>query len=1462
MSDSDTDTRRISSSHKIPRFNGKRGEDYGLWRLRLRAACRAKNLWSLVDPAATRAPTTSTSDDVTANKERACSIIIAALGDSPLRVVADVDDDPDRMLALLDDRYASSRAASRIAVQTQLYRKTYNGGDMATFIDEFGTLFSQLERMGKDAAIPESHKAPMLLAAIPIDSSLEVTAAALRTKDVAELTWEFVATTLIDESEARSMRATKADTIGNVHNGRGRRSKTSFKHSYNNRTSFADKNDIDAAAKAFATAWRSKNNTDNDKSKSVCAYCDKAGHSIDKCFYNPDNPNHQLPPKVLHRLLVSTDTDGNRSRGAANSSKNRMVEIAGATVARTSVNVPKDLSSYIDSGATAHVFHNPRVFVPGSLSICEPRSIALADKSEVCATHVGEVVLPFENANIRLTGVYFVPDLGFNLVSVGRLADKGITATFNKSCVTLQVAESGFDIGSGTRDDNTGLYSLPAPEMRDTMLAVPIKGDSALWHQRLAHVNMRDLAQVHKHADGVPSLPQTNDVCRSCRLGKAHKLPFRSSFSRTTAPGELIHSDIVGPLPMSFPDKYQYMGTFLDDYSRHVVVALMQKKSSIGDAFAAFRRFLQQAASMRDDRVIDVEVDAASAMPCDMSADGFRIVRLHSDNAKEYERIAQDVANNDVVKTFSPPYTPEHNSIAERVNRTIMDPARSMLIHAGLPESLWPFAAKTVVAVRNRMPHSTTKATPFELLTGARPSLKNIRVFGCAAFVLRMPQSSKLQPRADEGTLLECGEHGIYKVLVCSDDAAPRIVESRHVTFDESSFPGANCLSNYMSDENHDDSDFASMSGESSDCESSAASECDEQVSVYSYQHDTNGPSSVEEVDPGMLDENVDHGADPADVASSPDDASEHEDADDDDEDFSPNEEGSAELQPEQAPAAATGRYPQRERRPPPAWMMAAYSPTIPTTFDVTTSDEPTLREAMKASPQEQALWLQAIEEEFDALDCKGTWVPDLKSHKQALPTHVILKVKRNADGSVERFKARIVAGGNHQQFGQDYFETYAPVVDFAIVRVFLYIAVCSNMRMVQVDVKTAFLNGELDEDVYVMSPRGVPGHPPSRRKLRKALYGLKQAHKAWHVKLVSDLYRLGFVELTSAPCVFMLKTDQGAVYILVYVDDLLVLAPTDELLSSVLTSLHRLYELRQMDDVTMFLGVKLSWTIASDGALSSVALSQPRYITDVLRRFGMSECKPAVTPMAEAFFTGYDAEEDKAVVHVELYRQIIGSLLYLALRTRPDVLVAVSILARFSQSPTAYCHRGAKRVLRYLRGTVNMALVYRNGETHLNAFVDSDYAGDTVDRKSMSGYFVKIGDAACIWGSKKQIAVALSTCEAEYHALTMAAKEVVWIRRVLEEAGVGISGATPVRSDNQSAIAWATAERIPLNRAKHIDVRVHFIRELVRCGVVSVEYVPTAINDADALTKPVGPTVLKEALPRIGLEMADDAEV
>lgn len=186
---------------------------------------------------------------------------------------------------------------------------------------------------------------------------------------------------------------------------------------------------------------------------------------------------------------------------------------------------------------------------------------------------------------------------------------------------------------------------------------------------------------------------------------------------------------------------------------------------------------------------------------------------------------------------------------------------------------------------------------------------------------------------------------------------------------------------------------------------------------------------------------------------------------------------------------------------------------------------------------------------------------------------------------------------------------------------------------------------------------------------------------------------------------------------------------------------------------------------------------------------FGLEDSKPASTPMMESFFTGFSAEEDKSVGNVEVYQQMIGSLLYLALRTRLDILAPVFNLARFQKAPMAYCHRSVRRVLRYLRGTNEHGIQYHCGQMDIQAFVEADYAADVVDRKSMSGYLIKLGDATCVWGSKKQNAVALSTCESEYYAIALVASECVWVRRLLTEAGIPVDDQTPIIADNQAAI-------------------------------------------------------------------------
>lgn len=1433
MSDTDNDQGN-SIGMKLPRFNGKRGEDYGMWRHRLRAVCRLKGVWFVVDTSSSSGTVTESTEEfdhssprLIAKREKASGIIISSLGDSPLRVVIDADDDPAQMLKVLDSRYASNRTVSRIAVQTQLFRMSYNGQDMSTFIDQYTTLFSQLERMGKDSAIPDTHKAPMLLASIDPTCSLESTAAALRTKDVTELTWDYVATTLIDEYNAKHSNGSGLG-IGNGIKNRRKKKKANIRISNSNgikpSNDSDDSSDVDNTVRALTVAIKSMKGGKNKNLR--CTFCEKSGHSEDRCFNNPNNPENKLPLKIQQMI---TQTKKGSTCGDKDSEKkpNKKVEIAGAVVHKTTVLPPQDNRSYADSGATGHFFHSHSLFDPVTIRKCETTMVVLADKTTVSSNKCGDVVLPFENANIRLKNTFLVPNLGYNLVSTGRLADNGIESHFRRNDVRLLIEKDGFLIGTGKRDTDTSLYMLPEPvnqESNNQALKVcesKNKSQTNLWHRRLAHINIRDLANIHKHADGVPILHPTDEVCRACRLGKAHKLPFTGKFLRSPAVGDIIHSDIMGKLEPSFPFRFQYIATFLDDHSRYLLLGYMERRSMLGEVFSQI-----------------------SAKFVEMGGATILISKIHSDGAKEYVALQKELGGVTGNNSFSPPYTPELNGIAERVNRTIVEAALALLIQADLPSCLWTFAIKHVVHVRNRVPHATINKTPYSVLTKKKPSLKHVRVFGCAAFVLRIPRGSKFESRAIEGVYLETIQYGVYKILITDESDIPRIIESRHVTFDETRFPGAPNLISYMDDMDSSDemtserSDGAESSSEYGDYAHSVPVEEGNDFNLDTYKSSSDQDDVQNDFD-GDLEDDAE-----ADLQDDIEDDTEDEIEDDIEDDV---EDGNVD---EVVPGPQEEeRYPRRNRQKPQKWYVAS-SADHKSPFRVTTSDEPTLREAMSATLEEKEMWESAINEEFESLDSKRTWDLDNRQSTQPLPTHVILKVKRKSNGMVDRFKARVVAGGNYQTYGENYKETYAPVVSFSLVRIFLYLVLSVKMHVVQLDVKTAFLNGELLEDVWVMSPRGIPERAPRCYKLLKAIYGLKQAHLAWHTKLSSDLHTMGFEELPSAPCVFCRKNESSrSSFILVYVDDLLILAENVTEKNVIVNELKALYDLRISEKVDLFLGVQLKW---KDG--SELVLSQSLYVNSILRRFGLEDSKPACTPMVESFFTGFSAEEEKSIVNVELYQQMIGSLLYLALRTRLDILAPVLILARFQKAPTSYCHRGVKRVLRYLKGTSTVGIRYQCGRMDIQAFVDADYAADVTDRKSMSGYLVKIGDATCVWGSKKQHAVALSTCESEYYAMALAASECVWVRRVLREAGIKIDGPTPIRSDNQAAIKWASGEKCPSSRAKHIDVRVHLIRQFVTNCTLEVVYIPSEENDADMLTKPIGPILLKQSTKRVGL--------
>lgn len=245
-----------------------------------------------------------------------------------------------------------------------------------------------------------------------------------------------------------------------------------------------------------------------------------------------------------------------------------------------------------------------------------------------------------------------------------------------------------------------------------------------------------------------------------------------------------------------------------------------------------------------------------------------------------------------------------------------------------------------------------------------------------------------------------------------------------------------------------------------------------------------------------------------------------------------------------------------------------------------------------------------------------------------------------------------------------------------------------------------------------------------------------------------------------------------------------------------------------------MYHGVEFTWNTDSNGQLLGVKLAQPLYVNGMLRRFGLEYSKPARSPMVELFFSSLDVEEDESPFEVQLYQQMTGSLLYLAFCTRLDILAPVLILARFQKAPTRYCHRAVKRVLMYLRGTTHHGLVHHPEDMQLNGCVDSDYAGDSTDRQSLSGFMIKLETCACFYGVGKQASVALSTAESEYYALVVANQELMWILPVFEECGLPVTVCALLRSDDQCAIEWAVGARCPSARAKHIDVKIHFIQD------------------------------------------------
>lgn len=487
---------------------------------------------------------------------------------------------------------------------------------------------------------------------------------------------------------------------------------------------------------------------------------------------------------------------------------------------------------------------------------------------------------------------------------------------------------------------------------------------------------------------------------------------------------------------------------------------------------------------------------------------------------------------------------------------------------------------------------------------------------------------------------------------------------------------------------------------------------------------------------------------------------------------------------------------------------------------------------------------------ELETLKRNGTWslVPR-PENKKVLSNKWVFKTKRNSKGEVEKYKARLVARGHTQEAGIDYEEIFAPVARYEIIRTLLAAAVEEEMYVHQMDVVSAYVQGNLHDEVFMEQPEIFIKDDKKVCKLHKPLYGLKQSGREWYKRLDKFVTQQGGCRNEADPCLYVFGKNEKRVIMIIYVDDIILASKDLKELNTVKRKLKSEFEITDLGQITDILGIH----IEREGETGSIKLSQEKYINDLLKKFNMNSAKTVSTPIESNTKITKDLEpkddEERKQMKNRPYRELVGGLIYLANATRPDIVYAANTLSRFCSDPGEEHWRLAKRVLQYLKGTKTYGIKYTKNKQKLNAYTDSDWGGDVEDRRSQSGSVLTLAGGAITWKSKKQPTVSLSTMEAEYIALSEVSKEVIYLKRLLNHMQFYrfVENPVCVLCDNQSAIELAK-NAVYHKRSKHIDIRFHFTRELVEKNEIKIVYLRTDSMLADILTK---------ALPKIKHERA-----
>ncbi|KAL9233094.1 hypothetical protein vseg_008132 [Gypsophila vaccaria] len=1149
-----------------------------------------------------------------------------------------------------------------------------------------------------------------------------------------------------------------------------------------------------------------------------CTFCSRNGHLEDRCWEKHGYPEGRGPRRVNR----PTDVAG-AEPVVTKIRTNAVTGEKNLGVHSVRLNGKHDFIWLIDTGASTHVCGNLALL--DNVTAISPLDVGLPDGNHSKATHKGHVKI---NCSLTLENVLFIPNFTCNLLSVSQLLlSQNLSIHFTNSECAIQDPILKTRIGVGELID--GLYQL---QMDVSSRVNVVKGGASfdLWHKRLGHPSLQVMKFFPQFRGSQNNFATKH--CDICLRSKQTRSIFSLSNNKAAMLFDLIHCDVWGPYKPNLACGSRYFLSIVDDYSRCVWVFLMKSKAEVPTLLKEFFELIKRQFHR------DIKV-------------------LRSDNGSELKPLLSYFRTNGIIYESSMVRTPQQNARVERKHRHILNVARALRFQSGLTIEFWGECVLTAAHLINRTPTRILDGkTPYELLYNKEPDLSLLRIFGCLAYAVNLTPTDKFDSRSRRCIFV--GYPFGKKGWTLYDLATGQFFQSRDVQFIETEFPysALTASDNPDIDANVADDDYMPSNDVSS---------------IHSHMNlghiAAESPSASPARDHTQLgDESV--------VATAIDPTVHSEAPEINGELHTDTQSTSSEEAESVLGRGKREKFPNRRHVDYVRWQhintTVHPSSSSPTSVSVSGSPFPLIHFVncdKMSSPHRAFLaaitrdlepkyfkeavtdsrWRKAMQEEIIALETNGTWtIEDLPSDKKAIGCMWVYKIKHNSDGSVERFKARLVALGNHQKEGIDFTETFAPTVKMVTVRTFLAVATIRKWELHQMDVHNAFLHGDLSEEVYMRMPpgfsRGVQGKVC---RLRKSLYGLRQAPRCWYAKLASALIAYGFEMSISDNSLFTYRKNSVELHILVYVDDLVIAGNQSAAISDFKSYLSKNFFMKDLGKLKYFLGIEVARNS------TGMFLCQRKYTLDLLSETGLLGCKPVSVPMEEKH--NLALASDTPLTDGSKYRRLVGKLIYLTL-TRPELSYSVHILTQFMQHPTLSQWEAALRVVRYLKGSPGQGIMFKtNGAMELDAYCDADWASCPLTRRSLTAYFVCLGGSPISWKTKKQATVSRSSTEAEYRAMASATCEILWLKALLKCLGVHITNSVSLHCDNQAAIHIAN-NPVFHERTKHIEIDCHFIRDEIRRGTVSPRYVHTHSQLADILTKALGRQRFQNLTLKLGI--------